>query len=166
MFALWIKDKFPTSIVHCYEPDPFSYIMLQKNTKMLNNVFLYQEGVGGSSGEAIFFVDLRRHALSSFRESPDKKPIPCSVKALDDVIDALGRVDLIKFDIEGMEYEVFSRSSKVQDVNHLVGKVHGKEVDVNKFLDLFPGHCKHVKIYSDHMYIIYLHKVASVVCGS
>ena len=166
LFTLWVKSKFLKATVHCYEPDPYSYSLLQRNTQALNGVVLHQEAVGVSSGEAMFFIDFRRHALSSFRESQGKKPISCSVKALDDVIDALGRVDLVKFDIEGLEYEVFSKSSKVQDVNHLVGEVHGKAVDVNRFLDLFPGHCKHVRIYSDCMYIVYLHKKASGVCGS
>jgi len=56
-------------------------------------------------------------------------------------------------------------SSKVQNVNHLVGEVHGNVVDVNRFLKLFPSHCEHVKVYSN-MYIVYLHKVASGACGS
>jgi len=41
LFALWIKNEFPTSIFQCYEPDLYSYILLEKNTKMLNNVFIY-----------------------------------------------------------------------------------------------------------------------------
>jgi FkbM family methyltransferase len=166
LFTLWIKHRFPTSTVHCYEPDPYSYSLLQNNTKFLNNVFLHPEGVGSSSGEATFFIDRRRHALSSFRESPDKEPISCSIKALDDVIGALGSVDLIKFDIEGLEYQVFSNSSTVQYVNHLVGEVHGHAVDVNQFLSLFPNHCKHIKSYSNEMNIVYLHRVAKGTCGS
>jgi FkbM family methyltransferase len=166
LFTLWIKHRFPTSTVHCYEPDPYSYSLLQNNTKFLNNVFLHPEGVGSSSGEATFFIDRRRHALSSFRESPDKEPISCSIKALDDVIGALGSVDLIKFDIEGLEYQVFSNSSTVQYVNHLVGEVHGHAVDVNQFLSLFPNHRKHIKSYSNEMNIVYLHRVAKGTCGS
>lgn len=165
LFTLWIKSKYPHVTVHCYEPDPETFALLQKNTKTLDNVFLHQEAIGNFTGESTFYVDPKRHALSSLRASPGKKPINCYVKALDDVIKMLGKVDLIKFDIEGAELEVFSGSSQVKGVSHLVGEVHGKAVDIRKFTALFPNYCFHFKrpFKKDLCCIVYLHKGT---CGS
>ncbi len=158
LFSLWIKSKYPDAIVHCYEPDPENFELLQKNVKQLDGIVLNIEAVGGFPGEAKFYVDSTRHALSSLKESNVKRAVLRNVKTLDDIIDEAGGADLIKFDIEGLEYEVFSRSLKAQNVHQIVGEVHGKSSHVKDFLDLFPNHVKHVKRFSSDMYIVYLHR--------
>jgi len=158
LFGLWIKGKYPDAIVHCYEPDPENFELLQKNVKQSDGIVLKLEAVGGFPGEAKCYVHSNRHALSSLNDSNGKRTVLRNVKTLDDIIDEAGGSDLIKSDKEGLGYELFSRSLKAQNVHQIVGEVQGKSSHVKDALDLFANHVKHLKRFSSDMHIVYLHR--------
>jgi FkbM family methyltransferase len=158
--TLRFKAEFPEARIHCYEPDPDNFQLLELNTEGLEGVVLHQEAVGGVSGEAILHVLPHRHTASSLnrpRHEETAIQIGCVVRSLDQVLTEIGGVDIIKFDIEGAEYEVFLRSRLVHDVRHIVGEMKTDPEDLKRFLALFSGREVQVRSTSDcRMHLVYL----------
>jgi len=158
--TLQFKAAFPEVAIHCYEPDPESFRLLELNTKALSNVLLHHEGVGSELAKAILYVHSNRHSATSLNPPKDKSDVyevECVVKSLDTILREVGdTVDLIKFDIEGIEYPVFSHSGLVQQVRFLVGEIKASSRELDQFVKLFPSHHVSTQQMSRNMYLIHL----------
>ena len=104
--------------VHSFEPDPFAFEELRKNTSMLPNVHLHQAAVGVADGE----IELFRSA--QFEKDPINRTVDSSIFpgqkhlsathaikvkliSLPNFIASLRTpVSLLKMDIEGAEVEI------------------------------------------------------------
>ncbi|MEM2046085.1 MAG: FkbM family methyltransferase [Candidatus Bathyarchaeia archaeon] len=159
--SIFFNTLFPNARIYCFEPDPLNFQLLEKNTSFFDNLALYQVAIGGSTGETILYSDSERHALSTIRTKYDRKAsqIQVKIRTLDEVLAEIGNVDLLKFDVEGSEYEIFANSQLVKRVLQLVGEVHGKSVNVGDFLALFPTKCHHVRSFGTE-HIVYLHDLS------
>jgi hypothetical protein len=81
------------------------------------------------------------------------------MKSLDRIlVDIDSPVDLVKFDIEGIEYEVFSASKRVQEVSWIVGELKGEMGQIKRFVYLFPHHCAEVVWIARKMAVVYLRR--------
>jgi FkbM family methyltransferase len=157
--AIRFAAVFPEAQINCYEPDPDNFQLLKLNTQDIPNIQLHHEAIGSTVGKGSFYVNLERHTASSLNPSKGSghKVLECSIKSLDAVIEEVGtNIDLIKFDIEGVEYEVFSCSQLVHDTNYLVGEIKGSHAEIDRFVGLFPSHYAEVTQAAKHMYYIYL----------
>ena len=126
-----------------------------------NGVVLHQEAVGVASGEGVFYTNPQRRSASSLVKPKDTRgvvEVRCQVRSLDDILNDIGGADLVKFDIEGMEYEVFSHSSLVHEVHYLVGEMKASEEELKRFLALFPHHEAQVRSGTAKMQVVYLRK--------
>jgi FkbM family methyltransferase len=158
--TLRFKASFPHAIIHCYEPDPENFKLLEKNTKDLLGVVLHQEAVGPKDTTSTLYVPIGRHSASSLFRPPENiafYEVRCKVKSLDRILaDIDSPVDLVKFDIEGIEYEVFSASKRVQEVPWIVGELKGGMGQIKRFVHLFPHHCAEVVWVTLKMAVVYL----------
>ena len=158
--SLSFKAVFPDAEIHCYEPDPENFKLLQRNMMSLPGVVLHQEAVGLRRTKSILYIPDNRHSASSLLRPLSAKQIHevvCQVKPLDDILSEVGRqVDLIKFDIEGIEYEVFASSRLVHAVKWIVGELKGDQSEVERFVTLFPHHEAYVCIKVPKMAYVYL----------
>jgi FkbM family methyltransferase len=158
--TLRFAAAFPKATIHCYEPDPQNFSLLRLCTRGLSNVVLHRDAVGTTNGRAEFYVNRDRHSASSLKTSkgPEYQKIECRVKPLDSILEDVGmQVDLIKFDIEGAEDEVFSHSRRVHEVKHIVGEMKAALPEVEKLRSRFPGHDAKIRQAAKHMYMIDLH---------
>lgn len=104
----------PTGQVHVFEPDPQSTRWLEQNIALngQNNVVLHACAVGAEAGTAAFHQDTtttRTGSLSAGAWTPDQETRPqiqVEVVPLDAYLNAVTRVDLMKIDVEGFEYQV------------------------------------------------------------
>lgn len=160
--TLCFKAEFPDAEIHCYEPDPENFELLHLNTEGLHQVFLHQEAVGSERGEAVLYIPAGRHSASSLRRPlvvTHVHEVICKVKLLDDVLTEIGRpVDLIKFDIEGVEHDVFRASRLIHRVSWIVGEIKGNETYVQSFVSLFPRHYAEVRWRTPKMALVYLRR--------
>jgi hypothetical protein len=79
------------------------------------------------------------------------------VKSLDRILaDIDSPVDLVKFDIEGNEYDVFSHSQLVHGVSYIIGEIKASQESLKHFLSLFPHHKSFVNHLTSKMHIIFL----------
>ena len=161
--TLRFKASFPEATVHCFEPDPDNFKLLTLNTQNLNGVVCHQEAVGATSGEAVFYLCPHRHTAGSLKKQGNELVIdvPCLVRSLDDILSIIGAVDLIKFDIEGAEYEVFAHSKLAHEVEHIVGEMKGGPEELRRFCALFLDHVARWRSITPRMHLIYLQHKAS-----
>jgi FkbM family methyltransferase len=142
--TLRFKASFPHAIIHCYEPDPENFKLLEKNTKDLLGVVLHQEAVGPKDTTSTLYVPIGRHSASSLFRPPENiafYEVRCKVKSLDRILADIGSpVDLVKFDIEGIEHKVFSVSALVHQVDWIVGEMKAGLPEIIQFTTLFPYH--------------------------
>lgn len=161
--TLKFAASFPEALIHCYEPDPENFSLLEANTAMLQNVIMHNEAVGPRSEKAVLHVNPGSRASSSLkRESGENRTheVECTVKSLDEIISTIGEdVDLIKFDIEGRELETFASSSLVQGVRHLVGEMKADIADIGGFVRMFPKHKHQIERISKKMHLVHLQRV-------
>jgi len=65
-------------------------------------------------------------------------------------------VDLIKFDIEGAEWEVFGASCFVHGVRFIVGEMKGNASECMKFIQLFKKHTGYCYALARGIYYVFL----------
>lgn len=93
----------PEGRVYAFEPDPYNFAALVRNTRGLNNVLLTRSAVGAETGSAPF-TRSRGTISNSLIRRPDVVPLDIQnvpVISIDSINP--GRRVLIKLDIEGAE---------------------------------------------------------------
>jgi FkbM family methyltransferase len=99
--------------VYAFEPSPENFVLLSHNIQLnrLSNVKAFNIAVGGQSGESVLhiFPDNGQNSLLQ-RSNPQLRPISdvtVETWSLSRVLETVASpVNLLKMDIEGMEYEV------------------------------------------------------------
>lgn len=148
--VLFFRALYPRAIIHAVEADPEMCARLRANTRDLPRIVVHQAAIAAHSGKISFFRNTH-HALSSGigRRLPAQERIVVPALSLDDLLSKIGadRIDLLKFDIEGAEHEVFSASHWLDRIDHLIGEVHPDLMASTEaeFLALFSGYAHHVR---------------------
>lgn len=104
--ALAAEVVGPSGRVYAFEPGPDNLAALRARFGTTGTVQIVDAAVSDSTGEATFFLDRRdgrRHSLA--RENVGKRGAAIAVRqvALDDYLETVPRVDVIKIDAQGAE---------------------------------------------------------------
>lgn len=124
----------PAGCVHAFEPDPEVCERLSDNVKLngLTNVVIHNCAVGGENGEACLY----RHGKSAFtsllatvddRSQQHSESFTVRVMGAREALQACGgRIDLLKVDCEGAEYDLFDAldADAVAAVKQISMEVH------------------------------------------
>ncbi len=112
--------------VYAFEPFPSTYAVLQKNTENLKNVQAHQKAVSGISGTQQLFFSSSNPAENSLLRKTDNSievPLITLQEAFD--INHIEKVDLMKIDCEGAEYDIlFNAGDSLARVQKMVMEVH------------------------------------------
>jgi FkbM family methyltransferase len=134
--AIYFRMRFPSARIVSVEPASESFSLLSRNVRGDSGIELRRCAVTGRDG----VVQLRKYHLSWINHVSSERVDDPNVLAEDveglslgSLLDAAGleTVDLVKVDIEGLEYEVFVESPALQRIGMLVGEVHERELPVN-----------------------------------
>ena len=133
-FAKLCMDKGCKQI-HCFEPEPENFNQLVENLKDYKCFQAYNLAVSDRSGKRILHRVLGHNTgLHSFySEGPG---IESNTVSLDDILDHIQKVSLLKIDAEGAEYEIIMNSKKLNKIKNIVGEYHDDYTD-KKSKDLF-----------------------------
>ena len=118
-YTILMAKSVPQGKVYAFEPDPFSYALLQLNVQLngLKNVIVNQSALGDRPGMSTF-VQCTDSAFNSFRDTARRAVsgiIEVSVDTLDNFVYAnnIPRIDFLKLDVEGAEGLVIAGAKKL-----------------------------------------------------
>lgn len=111
-FSLAAK-YYPNTKWHCFEPDDFSFSILEENLKIneIQNVILYKDALCDKIGESVLNICHTHRGLNTLGTNLQRFPKSDSFefKVRTNTIDNLfidTKIDLIKIDTEGSEYDI------------------------------------------------------------
>ncbi len=120
------KDKFPTSVIHSFEPSPSTYEQLKAHCKHISNVKTWNYGVG-STDTTMEFKENEHSDMSSFLSpsefswgkivrSTNVQVTTLDLFAQDHDIDY---IHVLKSDTQGFDFEVFKGARHLMDENRI-----------------------------------------------
>jgi FkbM family methyltransferase len=130
MFSVMMGRMFPEVRVLAFEPVARTFQKLVRNIELngVTNVEPFNFGVGPSAGKMEFSIGQGDHSGGSsgvMTFDPllhDKTTV--DIKTLDDILEQLHSVKLMKMDVEGMEYEAIYPSRFLEKVENVVMEIH------------------------------------------
>ena len=155
-FSTYAATVCRASRVLSFEPFPDNYRMLCKNVNenKLNNVTCVNQAVAGSRGRRTTVLDSLVPGSHSLVLNSSEAKIEVECRTLDDIFErfSLAKIDYLKMDCEGAEYEIFENAkSRFRQINRISMETHTvgnrKAEDLGKLLGesgfdvrLFGGH--------------------------
>lgn len=102
-------------VVHSFEPIPRVYYQLSENLKLnnLKNVTAHNFAVGSFENKILINTYDNNIGMSSLLKESGDSAEEVEVKVLDDIFSDTERIDFMKIDVEGFEYEVLKGASKL-----------------------------------------------------
>lgn len=132
----YFKSIYPNARIEAFEPDPASYKLLTKNIKdnAMKKITTCNVALANKVGSIPFYIDSSVDGsltMSLFAKRQQKRII-VKVNRLSRYIRQ--KVDLLKMDIEGAEFDVLSdlsHSKKISLIDNMIIEYH-HHIDVNK----------------------------------
>lgn len=127
--AIYFKLKYPQAKIYAFEPDPNTYKKLIKNTKQFKDIFCYNIAVSDKNGKTEFYSCSGQSMSSSLvnRDNIEScSKIYVETRDLDTLINEfkIKEIDLLKFDIEGAEFNVFNNFQNLNIIKNMIGELH------------------------------------------
>lgn len=142
--AIFYSLKYPSAIVYAAEPNPEMFQRLLLLAEAFPNIRPIQAAVAAETGIRSLFVTDSSLGNSFLQRSSDSKEIEVQTLTISDFADMadIKKFDLIKFDIEGAEKELFSDPSVKSFSQNFIGEIHLdlmdlSSVDVTEFVKGF-----------------------------
>jgi len=125
--------RYPQAFVYACEAHPETFLLLQKNTEAFQDrVQVYNVAVTSTTGHMTLYEVSQKNIASSVisREGSVPYGIVPSI-SMDEFVakEKITHIDLLKFDIEGAEYEMFIGFSKRNMVQVMIGEIHFDLID-------------------------------------
>lgn len=120
--SIYFSLMFPNASIRTFEPDPANYTLLLLNTKGFPNIFARQAAGAGTSGTLKFYSS-ESSISSSLIPRAHSTEITVAALSLDDIL-AEQPADLVKFDIEGSEYDLFASAQNIATCATYIGEMH------------------------------------------
>ena len=147
---LYFRMMYPNAHIIAVEPAPDSFQRLKKSFSNDTHCTLLQAAVTATGKEISFYINEENPMSNSMhRRSGNDKTVIVSGVTLGSIVNSLGgsKIDILKFDIEGGESELFSdlRPDEVADM--IIGEFHRDltNLDLESFLKLFENFEVHIE---------------------
>ena len=165
--VLYFSLKYPDADIYACEPDPRTYKKLVRNITGLQHVHTFDGAIGDADELMSFYVHPESSMSSSFIDrTGSEKPIKVPTKRLATFLEEEGltSVDLVKFDVEGSEFRIFSSFDNMERISALVGELHLDLIDVSEdsFMDLFGSYSYEKVKLSSKRYLLKFKKITHV----
>lgn len=142
--VIYFKIKYPNSKIFAFEPNPFAFEKLKKNTSQFNDVFCYNLAISNINGLEKFYVcDVDSLSSSFFKRKSKGHYLDVKTRSVKNLIEefSLDRIDLMKFDVEGAEFKIFNNDFPFDLFDSMIGEIHLDLTDINidkqEFLNKF-----------------------------
>lgn len=159
--TIYFKQKYPKSKIVAFEPNPYTFKLLEKNVAQNNlvDVDILNAAVGDKDEESIFYISREDegvawswdNAMVKNKWYDPKKTKEISVRTVTLNKYLKEDTDLLKIDIEGMEERVLkSIGEDLKKVKNIVMEFHGSSTNpdnnIHRITKLLEKHYFKVKI--------------------
>jgi FkbM family methyltransferase len=141
----FFKRRWPSCVVHGFEPDPGAFAKLSRNVGQLDGVVLHQMAVGAENGDVTLWSSAAAWTSSTLGPlGRGARPVRVAQRTLTAAIDLAraDRVDLLKVDAEGAEFVLLPQAGREPRVQAIIGELHfdlAPEATVEDVLAALPG---------------------------
>lgn len=124
--TLYYHVRFPEATIIAVEPSPENYARLIKHTSAIASIKPVQAAVGASNGtiELNLGSSSLGHSVMVRKDSLQSVTVP--LITLKDLLSqhAIDKADLIKFDVEGAEFDIFKSINPADYSKAYIGEIH------------------------------------------
>jgi FkbM family methyltransferase len=135
----YFKALHPTARIHVAEPDPIAFRTLAANASGLSDVVLHQVAVGATDERRAFYQSNAAwsSSLGGDQVRAGGRWIDVEVVSLGTLLGraALDRVDLLKLDVEGAEWEILPSVRLADLAGVVIGELHDPTDEGQAVLD-------------------------------
>lgn len=132
--TVYYSYMFPSARIYTFEPVKSNFEVLKNNTSSLDNVSIYNVGLGAEDKIAEIYEcedDTNVAGFSMYDLEVDKtKKQEITIKNIRTYLEELNitNIDLIKIDTEGAEYDILTTmdSDMLANVQWIIGELHGE----------------------------------------
>jgi FkbM family methyltransferase len=119
-------ERFPSARVVAVEPDPATYRKLAANLGLEPRVTLIHAAVMGQPSTHADLFASKASWDSRVVPEPRRETVRVPAGTLEQILQRIGvgRVDILKIDVEGMEHEIFASPGPQDSAKLLIGEVH------------------------------------------
>jgi FkbM family methyltransferase len=139
----YFATRWAGAEVYGFEPNPQVFERLRRNVAPFPNVSVAAYAVGASDGTAALRVRAHETWTGTLHSDGEGTATEVAVRSLDSILAELSltRVDLLKIDIEGSEFDVFDSFRGLPRIQAVVGEVHAPQGSglARRFLDHLSG---------------------------
>lgn len=155
--ALYFKSIFPLSELHCFEPDPNNFSLLEKNLTQnkCTNFHLHQKAIW-KDNKGISFMAMGSEG-SRIAEGNSAQTVSMQTQSFSDLLNGFQKIDLLKLDIEGAEKTVLLEEGiNFNNVENLFIEYHGKAEETATLREIIQlveknGFKTYIKMAADHL---------------
>ena len=125
---IYFKSLYPNAKIFGFEPDPNIFRMLTNNIKNhhFNNIFLHNKAIWVENAEMIFSCEGGVGGTFSHFTTYDLPKVSVQTTRLKDILQFHNRINFLKIDIEGAEYEVIKDCQfSLESVQNIFIEYHG-----------------------------------------
>ncbi len=130
----YLRKCFPEAHIHAFEPAPSNVAVLRRNAASLGNMTVHGFALGDADGELELFDSDNPSNFGGFSAHgvgiDPSRSTRVQVRRTDTALAELGvdRVDLIKIDTEGAEWEILSamNPAMLASARLIMGELHGR----------------------------------------
>jgi FkbM family methyltransferase len=140
---MYFLTKYPDAHIYGFEPTTYCYDLLAKNVGQYPAVTLEKKAVAVEDGKTVpIYIHPAGHSGSSsfFIEGSKTEQVPTI--SVDSIMEKYGlnTIDILKVDIEGLEYDIFAHFRNQAAVSYILVEVHPGIVGrpMEEFLKLCP----------------------------
>ena len=123
-FAIWASQRWPGSVVHCYEPVPSNFELLKKNLSHFDpSRFQANNFAIGNPIRTTMYLGKNNCGEASFFDIGEQTTDAIDVATLDPQL--LPGAQILKLDVEGSEIEILERHSSI-NYDVILVEYHGE----------------------------------------
>ena len=141
--ALWLASRYADAELHCFEPESRSFALLEHNLRQVPTAHCELSALGACAEPVSLFVSANGsvHSVFATGTAAHVETVPCA--RLGDYLERhdIGRVDLLKVDVEGSEMAIMQGlGAYIERVGVIVGELHERLVDQAAFYGFLQAH--------------------------
>ncbi len=142
--SLWFATRYPEAKIYAFEAEPRNFSVLVRNTASLRNIVPIHAALSGEPGAYTkFYSHTSRSVSHSLQPREGSSEVTVPNLRFDDIFPLYGltHIDLLKFDVEGAEYNILRDAKRLRDVSVAIGELHKDLIGIpeGQFMLLFTG---------------------------